>query len=158
VSIKQELRRDYMKLAYAILADAAQVTPDGKFSILGGGIEILNSVALPAMVPSLALIIRLSLDPDSLSIQHILQVELVDPDGLQSLANIAESSFTPEQKISIKEGILPSTTFVFNFLGISFPKTGKYTFNIILDQEIIGSLFIHLVTSSNNEETKEKET
>ncbi|HUY77024.1 MAG TPA: hypothetical protein VMV29_09660, partial [Ktedonobacterales bacterium] len=61
-----------MQLQFAILADAAQVLPGGKFVIMGGGVQVLNAPSFPAMNPALALIVRLSVNSEEVEQQHML--------------------------------------------------------------------------------------
>jgi hypothetical protein len=66
---------------YAFLADAAQIQPGQKFSVLGGGISRLAGQAVPFVHPHLALVVGLRLGPAERNREHELGFRLTDPEG-----------------------------------------------------------------------------
>ena len=62
-----------MKLALAVLADAAVANPvDGKMYILGGGFDTLAVQQFPVQVPALALALRVLVSPSECGRPHKL--------------------------------------------------------------------------------------
>src|SRR5262245_37244472 len=82
-----------MKVEYSIFAYSAILTPDGLFSLLGGGIEWVTAKSLPAVCRSLVLLVRLSLEPSEWSTTHECVVKVFDPDG---------NSLPPELVVTVK--------------------------------------------------------
>jgi hypothetical protein len=69
------------EIDYAFLADAAQVQPGQKFSVLGGGISRIAGPAVPFLHPHLALVIGLRLGSAERGREHEIGFRLVDPEG-----------------------------------------------------------------------------
>jgi hypothetical protein len=69
------------EIEYAFLADSAQVQPGQKFSVLGGGVSRVASIAVPFVHPHLALVIGLRLGSAERSREHEIGFRLVDPEG-----------------------------------------------------------------------------
>lgn len=70
-----------MELAFAMLADWAEVTTTGKVTILGGGIDSIRSASFPTVQQRLALAINLTPAADDYGHEHEFRLELLDPDG-----------------------------------------------------------------------------
>lgn len=133
-----------MQLQYAILADAAQILPDGKFVIMGGGIEYINAPSFPTMNPSLALVVRITVDPQEVGREHQFRLELLKPDG-ESIPPLEGSSvFTPQAPITSGVVIPLSHMFVINLPGVVFPEPGKYMFRMFVDDHEVGEVFLYL--------------
>lgn len=141
-----------MKLAYAFLADAAQVNPDGKFSVSGGGVEILTAPGFPVLTPSLSLLIRLIVEQDELDRPHQLRLELLDPDNHNLLPPGAESTFTPQPSPRLFMGIPLSYMFVVNIPGFAFPAAGRYVFRVFVDNAPVGEVPLYLEMSPTDEQ------
>ena len=71
------------EIEYAFLADAAQVQPGQKFSVLGGGVSRITGPALPFVHPHLSLVVGLRMKPAERNQEHELGFVLVAPDGGQ---------------------------------------------------------------------------
>ena len=141
-----------MKLAYAFLADAAQVTPDGKFSVSGGGVEILTAPGFPVLTPSLSLLIRLIVEQDELGRAHELRLELLDPDNHNLLPLDAESTFAPQLHPRTFVDMSLSYMFVVNIPGFVFPSAGRYVFRVLIDSAPVGEVPLHLALSPTGEQ------
>ncbi len=139
-----------MQLAYAILADNAQVMPDGKFTIFSGGIEVLTAPSLPALTPSLAIVIRLVLEPGEIDIQHHFHVELLNPDGENLLSSDSGKQFTPNKNTPVIPDLPLSYMFVLNFPGLIFLAAGKHMFRLFVDGTLIGEIPMFIVESSKS--------
>ncbi|HEY7418965.1 MAG TPA: hypothetical protein VH593_27535, partial [Ktedonobacteraceae bacterium] len=69
-----------MKLIYAILADAAEVGPNGKAYLMGGEFENIFVPSFPSLHTPLALLMRFDGEPAEFNSLHRLEVRVVDPD------------------------------------------------------------------------------
>lgn len=118
-----------MDAPLAVLADAANVSREGKLNIFG----IFNrlwAVKFPARHPQAQLVIVFEADAAEAEQKKSVTVSLIDSDGNKILG--IEGEFTlpkakPGQPIRINH-ILPLP-------GIPFPKPGDYVFTIMVNGE-----------------------
>ena len=69
------------EIEYAFLADAAQVQPGQKFSVLGGGVSRISGPVLPFIHPHIALVVGLRMGMAERNREYDLAFEIVAPDG-----------------------------------------------------------------------------
>jgi hypothetical protein len=69
------------EIEYAFLADAAEVQPGQKFSVLGGGVTRVAGPAIPLQHPHLALVVGIRLTTVERNREHDLEFTLLAPDG-----------------------------------------------------------------------------
>jgi hypothetical protein len=128
-----------MNLKYAILADAAQASPDGKFHLLGGGISIWWAAELPATV-RVALVIGFEHSVVEAGRQRQIDVELTDEDGCgDALPKISttiplagRAPHAPAGAPLTSTGIIDITT--------NLPAYGTYAFQVLVDGNHVGSV------------------
>lgn len=135
-----------MQLQFAVLADTAQIMSDGKFIIVGGGIDYINAPSFPAMNPSLALVVRLTVSPQDVGHEHQFRVELLLPDGTNILPTQGSTAFTPQASGSSGIVTPQSYMFVVNLPGIVFPREGRYLFRLFIDNRKVSDVPLHLQT------------
>lgn len=135
-----------MQLQYAILADSAQILPDGKFVIMGGGVEYINAPSFPAMNPSLALVVRLSVNSQEVGHEHQFRLELLMPDGTTVLPIQGNTAFTPKPPTTSGIVVPLNYMFVVNFPGLVFPAAGKYAFRLVVDDRKVSEVPLYLQT------------
>jgi len=128
-----------MQLQFAILADAAQVLPGGKFVIMGGGVQVLNAPSFPAMNPALALIVRLSVNSEEVEQQHMLRLELLSPDGTNLFSEIEDKPIAAQRQQTPAVDIPPAYTVVINLPALVFPTEGKYQLRLFVDGQELGN-------------------
>lgn len=126
-----------MELIYVIPADAAQASPDGKFSLLGGGIENINAPAFPAVQSGLALVVRLRALPSEAEQVHKFGIEIIGPKDFHlTSGDIAEFRPTPLHEVSDR----PLTiNLVLNIPLLVFPEPGTYLFHLYVDSQEVGT-------------------
>lgn len=119
-----------MDLDYAFLADAAEVSSDGKLYALGAGVNVIRATKFPVMHPHLSLVIRLRLHPTECNREHRLDVELWDPDG-KSLARL-DGKFGAAQPEA--HGTRPAfVQMVFNYVNTEFLRPGDFAFHVLVN-------------------------
>ncbi|SRR5216684_2767420 len=125
-----------MELIYVIPADAAQASPDGKFSLLGGGIENINALAFPAVQPGLALVVRLRVLASEAEQDHKFSVDIIGPKDFRvTSGDIAEFRPTPLHGVSDR----PLTVnLILNMTLLVFPEPGTYHFRLYVDSQEVG--------------------
>jgi hypothetical protein len=126
-----------MKLVYTILADAAEVTSNGKLSLLGGEIDTVKVPAFPALHNRLALVVKFDLEPeDERDAPHTVRVDFSGLDNAMLMKG-ADVSFTtpriepgtPEQP---RRALLALT-----LPPLLFPLPGPYILRLIVDDTLV---------------------
>src|SRR5258708_4711584 len=131
-----------MRLVYAFLADAAQFTPDGKLSMLGGDYDTLYATAFPTIHPAVTFVLKLRLEPDEVTTEHIIRVDL-EQAGVETRYPSASLHVAPQANADRISGPQHIAS-VLNFVQIVFPVPGAYTFHIVADDRELGVLPLRL--------------
>ena len=127
-----------MELIYVILADAAQAHPDGKFSLLGGGIENIKAVTFPAVHPGLALVVRLHVLASEAEQDHKFSVSIIGPKGFRvAPGDIAE--FRPTSLRGVSDQPI-TVNLILNMPLLVFPEPGTYHFLLYVDSQEMGTV------------------
>src|SRR3990172_13234108 len=129
-----------MEVEYAFLADAAQVSSDGKLFVLGGGINRVFAQRYPTVHPYMTLVLKLHLHPTECDREHTLEVELWDPDG-RPVGGKLSGTFSAQRQ---EKGRPSFVQLVFNILQTQFGAPGDYQFNIVVDGQHIKTLPLSL--------------
>ena len=125
-----------MEFGFAFAAESAQPIPDGRFSVLGGGLDGYIAPSLPIIARSLALIVELRFKHDECGRKHSLKMQVMGPGGnkVQELDNIA---LAPEPDPHFPEHPM-NLHVVINLINLVFDSTGFYKFVFISSDKTIG--------------------
>lgn len=116
-----------MDLDFAVIADYAANTSDGKL-VVGGIFDTIQTAELPAVQPSMAVILRIRAHPGEEG-GHEVRVRLVDPDGHDIIAGLeAPILFT---ELDPLDG--GTAQLVLQLAGLSFASTGRHGLDVFLD-------------------------
>jgi hypothetical protein len=138
-----------MELIYVILADAAEANPNGKFSLLGGGIENIYAHAFPTVQPKLDLVMRLRPSASETEQDHEFRVELTGPNEYHAaLGDIGRFKLVPVLGAS---GGATAINLVLNLQILLFPEPGTYHFHFYVDNQEIGTFPLNVEERSANE-------
>lgn len=128
-----------MEIKIAVLADAANVSSEGKLNITGI-FNRLNASAFPVRWPSMTLVVRFEAHGNEVG-DHNLAVRIVDEDGSE-LARI-------EGMLHLGEPDDPGLPIIAQLIsGIQdavFAHPGTYAFDILIDGRYLGSTPLHVV-------------
>jgi hypothetical protein len=125
-----------MELIYVIPADAAQVSPNGKFSLLGGGIENINAHSFPAVQPGFALVVRLRVLASEAEQDHKFSIDIIGPKDFRvTSGNITE--FKPTSLYGASDRPF-AVNLVLNMPLLVFPEPGTYHFHLYVDSQEVG--------------------
>jgi hypothetical protein len=116
-----------MDVTFAVLADYANVSREGKLNVMG----IFDRVfarQLPSRFPPMQLVIRLEAQPAELDREHAIRIQLSDPEGA-ALFDI-NGSFTPRGP---DPGQPVSVNHVVGLADLPLQKTGVHTIAIWVD-------------------------
>lgn len=117
-----------MDVVFAVLADSANVSQEGKLNILGS-FATIYAQGFPARHPAMQLVIRMEASSVEAGRPKKLEVLIVDPDG----AKIGELSadFTVPAPPTAGERI--NMQVILGMVDTVFPKAGKYGVHILID-------------------------
>ncbi len=125
-----------MELSYVILADAAESTTNGKFSLLGGGVETIFAFAFPTIRPGLAVVARLLASETEAEQEHEFHIELTGPSEYR--APLGGLQFVVLPRVSVSEEAIP-LNLIINMQIIAFPEPGAYMLHFFVDNQEIGT-------------------
>ncbi|MGY8777108.1 MAG: DUF6941 family protein [Longimicrobiales bacterium] len=119
-----------MEVDLALLADAATVDGSGKLNILGI-FDRLGTSSFPTRHPRMALVLRFSAGVHEVG-KHKVGIVLKAPDGKQVVRVDGEMNLS-SGPLGIASGIL--VPHVLNMDGLVFPVGGRYSFDVIVNDE-----------------------
>src|SRR5271166_2491448 len=121
-----------MELRFAFVANSAEVGPDGRFFVLGGGIDGIGVREVPTIFPALAVLCRIHFFQDECGREYRVRLTMTYPDGT---ASPWESSIvtTPAAIIHGHEDRGANLDVAFNLFGIPLPQEGEYRLHFALD-------------------------
>jgi len=130
-----------MKIDFAFLADSAEVL-NGKLYVMGGAFDTIWAKKFPAIHPKIAFVMRMTFEAAEVDRKHHLEILLMDEDG----KNVAKAGGPLEIKKSanIYKGWPHPFLAVMNFMNLSFPKAGDYSFNIVCNNTALKSVSLRL--------------
>ena len=119
-----------MDVPLALIADAANISDDGKLNILG----VFNRISvreLPATHPQLTLVLKFVADAVEAGQTKRLQIFLSDPDGQRLLTLEAEIEVPgPKDPGKPVELVMPQT-----IVGLTFERSGPHAFDVLINGE-----------------------
>lgn len=119
-----------MEVPLALIADAANISEEGKLNVLG----VFNRITvreLPATHPQLTLVLRFEADAVEAGQTKRLQIFLADPDG-QRLLTLEADIEVPEPRVPGKpvELVMPQA-----ITGLTFERSGPHAFHTLINGE-----------------------
>jgi hypothetical protein len=146
-----------MKLAFAVLADSAEVSAEGKVSIGGGGVDTVRTPGFPSVHPLLVLAVQLISEPSDKGTQgQTLTLEGTTPsnDTWFQAKSGPISWHDPDTS-----GRPAKYNFIVRLPMLLLPTEGRYTIRLLLgDKELaVFPLWADLVARSDsgtNSETR----
>jgi Family of unknown function (DUF6941) len=129
-----------MEVEFAFLADAAQVSPDGKLYVLGAGVDRLMAAQFPAVHPLLTLVVKLKLHATECERPHQVEVELWDPDG-QTIGAKVETGFSAPRQPGSRPAF---AQIVLSMVQLQFEQPGDYAFQVLVDGQHYKSVPLYL--------------
>jgi hypothetical protein len=138
-----------MELIYVIPADAAEANPNGKFSLLGGGIDNISVPAFPAVHPGIALVVRLRAQTSEAKQSHSFHINIDGPNNFQTTPG-AIAEFTPIALQSEPDRPIV-LNLVMNIALLVFPEPGTYLFHLYVDNQEVGMFPLYVQLLNPNE-------
>ena len=117
-----------MHAEIAVLADAANISREGKLNICGIFQNIFGQ-NLPVGWPMMSLVLQLRLTPEETGKRHTLGIRLNAPQG-NTIHQFPDAQFEAPTEPGARKVMVPLTI---NFAGLIFPSFGLYGFEILVD-------------------------
>jgi hypothetical protein len=128
-----------MEIDFAVVADYAAVTSDGKL-VVAGIFDRITAPDMPAVHPTMALAFRVTTDPGSPSV-HRVEVHLVGPDGADVLP-----PFHGEMRAFSADAASPrGAQYVLSLPGVRFQQWGLYTVQVAIDGQLLRTVPFRIV-------------
>jgi hypothetical protein len=121
-----------MQVADVVLADYAKVEGNGRFTLVGAGLESLHSAVFPFVVPSVYLLVKMKAAPSDVGINR-LEVRLVGKGG--PVIKLEGSMSVSDENADVNYIPVP-----FHFQDLEFRAEGRYEFQVFINGERSASL------------------
>ncbi len=128
-----------MDVTLALLADAANVSSDGKLNILGI-FNALGASAFPVVHPQMALVLRFEATRAEGGKARQVELQLADSDG-QKLFQISAQLMIPTGA----PGAPIRLNHILMLNNIQFPRAGDYVFNILVGDDQKAGIELRIV-------------
>lgn len=119
-----------MKVTFAVLADAANITREGKLNILG----IFDSIQVqqfPVTHPQMQLVMRFEGDISEAGKKKKVEVQLMDEDGKKLFVLGGEFALGPG-----RPGEMIGSNHILTINMMKFEHPGDYEFKILINDEL----------------------
>lgn len=126
-----------MHISFALFADAANLSQEGKLNVLGV-FDALQVGAVPAVHPRATLVVRLKADQEDAGI-HALSFGWVGPSGeeIWSSSGAVEVGTPPPGAFELDIPVIAS-------IDLPIQQPGTHTMRIELDGEVRSELYLHV--------------
>jgi len=119
-----------MDVGFAVLADYASLSQEGKLNVLGIFGEI-NPPQLPFALPMMYLVLAYEAGVAEIGTDKIVRIVLLDSDGKQ-LLGLEQTNKVPQAK---RPGSRVSVNHLIGLAGIRFDHAGDYAFSVLIGGE-----------------------
>jgi len=128
-----------MRLEDIFLARFADLTPDGLFTVVGGGVNRINAGGFPWSWGILFMLARLRLSPEEAMVAHTAAVERQTPDG--QIEPIGGESSLPPLAPEVETGPdgMVGLNFSYCLVSLLFPQAGVYKYRLKIDGRDVGA-------------------
>jgi hypothetical protein len=116
-----------MELRFLLLADAANLSREGKLNI-AGEFNAIWAAQLPVVWPQLVIVARLEANAGE-GADHAAQIKITDEDGKP----IIQSVPMPIKFASSGKGMPIRADLQFGLAGLTLPQFGAYTVHLVVD-------------------------
>lgn len=122
-----------MYVAFALLADAANVAADGKLNILGV-FDALHAASFPAVHPRVNLVVRLKGEAADVG-THRLALQVTGPGGATLLSHEAQMSIQP-----LPAGVTDVDIPLVQTFDLPLERPGPHAVLLLLDGRVVAQL------------------
>lgn len=116
-----------MDVIFAVLADSANISQEGKLNILGNFADI-SATKFPTRHPEMQLVLRLQASPAEAGKSKKMEVTLIGPDG-ERIGNLSADFEVPESE----PGSPVDMQTIIRLVDTVFPKPGRYAVHVLIN-------------------------
>ena len=127
-------------IPFAVIADGANVSQEGKLNILGI-FQNIGASTVPATHPQISLILTFQGERRDANSEHPIKIQMVSADG-EVMMNI-EASLRFNMPPSGEHSALAHQ--IFQFANITFPRFGTYDLNIFVNNEVRKTVSLNVI-------------
>jgi hypothetical protein len=135
-----------MEVTLALLADAANISREGKLNVLGS-FNNINATEFPCAHPQMVLVTRFDASRAEIGQTKQLEIRLIDPDG-KTLGTLSATFEVPDgpvgQRVSM-DNILP-------LVNTAFERAGDHSFAILINGETKDEVRLKITDSTSTTE------
>jgi hypothetical protein len=117
-----------MDVVFAVLADSANVSQEGKLNILGNFANI-SATVFPARHPEMQLVLRMEAPPAEIGTQKKFEMIMLDEDG-QKIGGFSADFEVPQAQ---SPGETVNMQSIIRLVDVVFPKPGRYVINVLIN-------------------------
>jgi hypothetical protein len=118
-----------MNVAFAVFADAANNTQNGKLNLLGV-FQTLHTIAVPCVVPRMSIVIVLRAELGEKGSEHSITIRIRDADGRE----ITQLPTLPPVKVPLQDPRPnPEINMILELNNSVFEHFGQYAFEVWVD-------------------------
>jgi len=129
-----------LELSLAVLADAANVSLEGKLNILGE-FSVIWGPTLPLVWPAMQLVLRLEATAGE-GPRHTLGIRVLTEDGQLVVPPV---DVPADFGAPFRAGLPHRGNFIMGIAGAAFPRFGAYSFEILVDGHNVGSVPLYVL-------------
>ena len=132
-----------MQLVFAQCCKYCEVSADGSFTVVGGGLSAVGPSAFPAALTGLGVIAQVSFEQEEVGQTFQIGVELFDQQGQRVPEFNALVPLRPERNDRVPD--LIRATLAIYAAGLAFPAPGRYEFRVRCGEQELGSVPLYLI-------------
>lgn len=120
-----------MEVIFAVLADSANVSKEGKLNILGNFSHI-SATEFPARHPEMQLVLRMEAQPAEFGKTKTIEMSLLGEDG-EKLSGFSAEFEVPKPEGSGGQPV--NMQSIIKIVDTIFPRAGRYVVNVLIGGE-----------------------
>jgi hypothetical protein len=136
-----------VNVTFAVAADAANASTNGKLNILGAFNQIA-ALRFPVRHPQMVLVVRFTAGPAEIGSEKAVRYALHDADGRELLSLDTQLIVPPPDA----PGRTSEIDSLVNLAGVVFPSAGDYSFHILINGDTKGTVPIRVIQLTDDEE------
>ena len=114
-----------MRIAYLLLANHAEIAPDGRINLLGGDFNTLGTLGVPFVMPFFYVVGKACFDPPEVGQEVPFRLRVLDPDRNPLATPQMDSMIVP---LPSNEPVLPASSGLMILIqNCEFTQFGNYT-------------------------------
>jgi hypothetical protein len=134
-----------MQLEDIFFAKFAELTPDGLFTAVGGGLNRINTAGFPWAWGFLFLVVRIRLTTEEAKAPHATSIERETPDGQTELITPESPMLTMPPTADLGPDGRVGLTFILCLANLVFREAGVYKYRFKIDGQEVGVAKLFLV-------------